>query len=99
MFISVSCFSGFLRIASTNNISIFPPSSAGIGNRFVTPNDSDISAKRYINSFIPFVSATTCDIPTGPIIWSIPTLPVNNCFRLSIIEKANSFVSIPPYIM
>ena len=44
MFSSVSCFNGFLLIASINNIKILPPSNAGIGNRFVTPNDNDINA-------------------------------------------------------
>ena len=28
-----------------NKIKIFPPSNAGIGKRFVTPNDNEINAK------------------------------------------------------
>ena len=63
IFISVSCFSGFLLIASINKISNFPPSSAGIGSKFVTPNDNDINAIISKNSLIPFVFATTSDIP------------------------------------
>ena len=45
---SVSAFIGFLLINSISNITIFPPSNAGIGNKFVTPNETDIIANKYI---------------------------------------------------
>ena len=43
IFISNSSFIGFLRIASINKINIFPPSNAGIGSKFVTPKDNEIT--------------------------------------------------------
>ena len=46
IFISTSSLSGFLRIHSIIKITIFPPSNAGIGNKFVTPNDTEIKLIR-----------------------------------------------------
>ena len=43
---SVSGFIGFLLITSINKINIFPPSNAGIGNKFVIPNEIDITANK-----------------------------------------------------
>ena len=98
MFISVFSFIGFLLIASIIKISIFPPSNAGIGKRFVTPSDIEINAIIYTNSLIPFVLDTTSDIPTGPIILSTPICPVNSCFILSTIDNVKSFTFIHPFI-
>ena len=64
--ISMFSFIGFLLIASIIYITIFPPSSGGNGNRFVTPSDSEIKAIMYIYSIIPLVFDTTCDIPNWP---------------------------------
>ena len=47
-------FNGFLLIPSIIYITTFPPSNGGNGNRFVTPNDNDISAKIYLYKNIYF---------------------------------------------
>ena len=39
MFISVFSFNGFLRIASIISNNIFPPSSAGIGNKLMSTSN------------------------------------------------------------
>ena len=47
IFASVSTFIGFLLITSINKIKSFPPSNAGIGNKLVTPNETDITANKF----------------------------------------------------
>ena len=90
-----SCI-GFLIIPSIATNKIFPPSKGGTGNRFVTPNDTDISAKIYINCDEFSVFTTTSEIPTGPVNWSTPTFPVNSSFTPSTIDVENSTVSQNP---
>ena len=72
------------------NKTILPPSKAGIGNKFVTPSESDIIDIIFINSNNPDVWATTSEIPTGPIIWSKPIFPVNSFASPSIVAPKNS---------
>lgn len=60
---SMFSFSGFLLIASINNITIFPPSRGGNGSRFVIPRDSDISPITYIYCCHPLVCVTKLDTP------------------------------------
>ena len=55
----------YMYIKSNN---IFPPSNAGIGNKFVIPKDIDINASKYIKSTKPVVCDTILDIPIGPVI-------------------------------
>lgn len=76
--ISNFLFNGLLIIPSTISNTFFPPSSGGNGSKFVTPSDNDTTDNKYIKSAIELVLATALDMPTGPAIWSIPTLSVNS---------------------
>ena len=55
IWISVFSLRGFFLIASIINKTIFPPSNAGIGNKFVIPKDTDIIDNIYAYSIIPDV--------------------------------------------
>ena len=83
IFNDVSSFSGFLFINSIIYISIFPPSSGGIGIRFVIPSDNEITDNKYIKSVKLDVCDTIVATPTGPAKSSIVVPPVKSILMLS----------------
>ncbi len=77
--VSAFLLTGFLKIASYITNKIRPPSSAGIGIKFIIPKFTLNNAVYPIKLMIPALTteSTLCYIPTGPFNISNENPPVN----------------------